>query len=290
MRFVECYVDPVSVFSLRGRKLDNTFKVLGAVRSTKGSAFFGRTFDRNFDVGLDFVPQPRSGIKGWNNTPIIWGSAEAFSDTNRFERIRLTLITRDSITNAWSEKGRFYDIHFRAGSDIEEIPGEGEKKFITEEGKRYGSAEGAGQFVSNLGEQYLHRILFQNLERRLAKGLGLDVINVETSIASNYFNKLYNRQSDAGKWDYLAFANVGITLGRYIFYDKVFLKWRTELVPVDTLLQPQYNIGLEFQPLQYLLMDVNYGIIQGEKSLEYNPQLNLRLELPIKNFRKYFDF
>jgi hypothetical protein len=55
-------------------------------------------------------------------------------------------------------------------------------------------------------------------------------------------------------------------------------------------LQPEYNVGFEIQPLQYLLMDVNYGIHQGEKSLEYNPQVNLRLELPIKDFRKYFDF
>jgi hypothetical protein len=290
MRLVEIYFDPVSVLSLRGRDIDKTFKIINGLRSSTGSVFYGRTFDRNVDIGLDFVPRALPGGNGYDNVPIIWGSAEAISDTSRFDRIKLTLLVRDSITGALSEKGRFYDIHFRVGSNIEDFPGETQKKFVTEEQKRYGSVPGAGTFMSTVGEQYLHRILLQNMERRLAKTLGLDVINIETSIASNYFNRLYNRQFEMNRWDYLALANVGITMGRYILNDKIFLKWRTELVPIDTALQPQYNVGFEFQPLQYFLMDVNYGIHMGDKTLEYNPQLNLELRLPIKNIRKYFAF
>jgi hypothetical protein len=202
-------------------------------------------------------------------------------------------VTRDSITGALSEKGRFYGMRFKVTSDAEEIPGELETDFFsTQEGKRAASMEGAGELVSTVGEQYVHRFLLQNLESRLAKSLGLDVINVETSIASNYFNKLYNRQflTLANDWNYLAFANVGITVGRYILYDKVFLKWRTELIPVDTLLTPEYTMGFEFQPLSYFMMDVNYGIRQGGKTLEYNPQLLLQLRLPLNNIRKYLKF
>jgi hypothetical protein len=290
MRLVEVYFDPVSVLALRGRYLDNTFKLEKGFRFSTGSVFFGRTFDRNVDIGLDFVPQPLPGGHGYDNIPIIWGSAEAVSDTSRFDHIKLTLLTRDSVTGAWMERGRFYDIHFRVGSNIEDFPGQTQQKFVAAEQKRYGSLSGAGTFASTVGEQYLHRLLFQNMERRLAKGLGLDVITIETSIASNYFNKLYNRQFELNRWDYLALANVGITMGRYILNDKVFLKWRTELVPIDTALQPQYNFGFEFQPLQYFLMDINYGIHVGDKTLEYNPQLNLELRLPIKDIRKYFDF
>ena len=253
VRLVECYLDPVSVLSLRGRDKDATFKILGSVRSTKGTVFFRRTFDRNFDAGLDFIPKPLPSKKGFDNVPIIWGSAEAVSENNRLDRVKLTLVTRDSITGALSEKGRFYDIRFRMSTDAETVPGDTALNFFTEEGKKMGSVEGAGGFVSSLGEQYLHRYLLQNFEESLAKRLGLDVINVETSIASNYFNKLYNRQffSLANEWNYLAFANVGITVGRYILYDKVFLKWRTELVPVDTLLAPEYTMGFEFQPLAF---------------------------------------
>jgi hypothetical protein len=292
VRLVECYLDPVSFLSLRGRDKDATFKILGSIRSTKGTVYFRRTFDRNFDAGLDFIPKPLPSKKGFDNMPIIWGSAEAVSENNRLDRVKLTLVTRDSITNAFSEKGRFYDIRFRMSTDAETMPGDTALNFFTEEGKKMGSVEGAGGFVSSLGEQYLHRYLLQNFEERLAKRLGLDVINVETSIASNYFNKLYNRQffSLANEWNYLAFANVGITVGRYILYDKVFLKWRTELVPVDTLLAPEYTMGFEFQPLSFFMMDVNYGVRQEGRSLEYNPQLIMQLRLPIDNIRKYFKF
>jgi hypothetical protein len=292
VRLVECYLDPISMISLRGRDKDATFKILGSLRSSKGTVFFRRTFDRNFDVGLDFVPKQFPDKKGFDNVPIIWGSVETISENNRFDRVKLTLITRDSVTNALSEKGRFYDIRFRMSSDAEALPGDTALSFYTKEGKRMASVEGAGEFVSSLGEQYLNRFFLQNFEEKLAKRLGLDVINVETSIASNYFNKLYNRQflTLANEWNYLAFANVGITVGRYILYDKVFLKWRTELVPVDTLLAPEYTMGFEFQPLSYFMMDVNYGIRQGGKTLESNPQLLMQLRLPIDNIRKYFKF
>jgi hypothetical protein len=154
------------------------------------------------------------------------------------------------------------------------------------------SVEGAGELVSTLGEQYVHRFLLQNLEGRLAKSLGLDVITFETSIASNYFNKIYNRQlvNFTNDWSYLAFANVGVTFGRYILYDKVFLKWRTELVPVDTLIKPEYTMGFEFQPLNYFMMDFDYGVRPGEKFLEQNPKVQLQLRLPIESMRKYFKF
>jgi hypothetical protein len=292
VRLVECYVDPASVLSLRGRDMDASFKILGSLRSTKGTVYFRRTFDRNFDAGLDFVPKTLPDKKGYDNIPIIWGSAEAVSENNRLDRVKLTLMTCDSITGGISEKGRFYDIRFKMSTDAENMPGDTALNFFTKEGKRMGSVGGAGGFVSTLGEQYLHRYLLQNLEERLAKKLGLDVINVETSIASNYFNKLYNRQflTLANEWSYLAFANVGITVGRYVLYDKVFLKWRTELVPVDTLLAPEYTMGFEFQPLSFFMMDVNYGVRQEGKSLEYNPQLIMQLRLPLNNIRKHFKF
>jgi hypothetical protein len=292
LRMVECYLDPISTLMLRGREKDNTFKISGALRSYKGSVFFRKVFDLDFEAGLDFIPQPLSHGKGFDNRPVIWGSAEALSEKNRFDRTKITLFTRDSITGALSEKGRFYDIQFKVSSNDEEIPGESESDFLSTEGKRMASAQGAGEFVSTLGEQYVHRFLLQNLESRLAKSLGLDVITFETSIASNYFNKIYNRQivNLSYEWNYLAFANFGITFGRYILYDKVFLKWRTELVPIDTLIRPEYTMGFEFQPLNYFMMNFDYGMRLKEKSLEQNPKVYMQLRLPIKNVRKYFNF
>ena len=56
MRFVEGYLDPSSVIRV-GRDLDKTFRLYGTIRSFKGSAYYGKVFDRNFDVGVEFVPQ-----------------------------------------------------------------------------------------------------------------------------------------------------------------------------------------------------------------------------------------
>jgi hypothetical protein len=292
LRLVECYLDPISTLSIRGREKDRTLKLLGALRSYKGSVFFRKVFDLNFEAGLDFTPQPHLSGKGFDNRPIIWGSAEAVSEKNRFDRTKITLVTQDSVTGALSEKGRFYGIRFKVSSDVGEMPGEPEMEFLSTEGKRVASVGGAGELVSTLGEQYVHRFLLQNVESRLAKSLGLDVITFETSIASNYFNKIYNKQvvNLSYDWNYLAFANVGITFGRYFFYDKVFLKWRTELVPIDTLIRPEYTMGFEFQPLNYFMMDFDYGMRLGQRSLEQNPKVYMQLRLPIENIRKYFNF
>jgi len=54
-------------------------------------------------------------------------------------------------------------------------------------------------------------------ERRWAKTFELGVINIETSVASNYFNRFYNRQFDylLAAADYPVIANVGLTVGRF---------------------------------------------------------------------------
>jgi len=177
-------------------------------------------------------------------------------------------------------------------SDYEITPGESERDFYKQAGLQFTSPEGAGSFVSDFGEQYLHRYLLQRLEKRLARSIGLDVFSIESSIASNYFNKLYNRQFAGlvNQDDLLALANVGVTVGRYFFRDYLFLKARGELIPIDTVLTPEYSIGLELQPTRYLSMDFNYGIRKGETSIEVEPRLNLQLRLPITRVRNLFNF
>jgi hypothetical protein len=286
MRFVDVQVEPgVSVLKMRGRDIDKDFRIYGSLRSYKGGVYYGRTFDRNLEVGLDFEPLPLAG-GGYDNLPIIWGSVEAFADTSRFGRIKLTLLVKDSLTGGMAEKGRFSDLSFRLSSDFEEMPGESEREFYRAAGLKFVTFEGAGGFVSDFGEQYLHRYLLQRLEKRIARRLGLDVITLETSIASNYFNYLYNNHWDdfANQWNRLALANVGITVGRYFFRDKVFLKWRTELIPVDELILPEHSIGFEFQPSRYMLLEADYGFHKGEVAIEYNPKLRMQLRLPIKGF------
>ena len=117
-------------------------------------------------------------------------------------------------------------------------------------------------------------------------------MNIETSIVSNYFNKLYGRQFDGllNEDDYLALANVGVTVGRYFFRDFLLLKARGELVPIDMALTPEYSIGFEFQPSRFLMMDVNYGFHRTESTVEHSPLLMLQLRLPIARLRNLLNF
>jgi len=292
IRFCELTLDQGGEVRLRGRMIDNTFKIFGSLRSYRGTVYYGKTFDRNIDVGLDFTPQPLENAEGYDNMPVIWGSAEAFSDTSRFERIRLTLLTKDPNTGSLSQKGRFNEISFHLSSDFDELPGEAEQEFYRAAGLHIMSFKGAGGIVSDFGKQYIRRYFVQRFEKQLARRLGLDVVTFESSIAANYFYYLYsNRFHGLGsQWDYLALANVGITLGRYFLHDKLFLKWRSELIPVDTLLHPEHSIGLEYQPMRYLLLDVSYGIQYHEKAIAYNPKVYLQLRLPINKARSLLDF
>jgi hypothetical protein len=310
IRFVEGYIDPSTKLSVLGRDLDKTFRITGSMRSYNGTVYFGKVFDRNFDVGLEFEPHRFRPDAAYDNMPVIWGSAEALSDTTRMDRIKVTLRLQDPATGGLSERGRIAMIPakganramgdsipnfvFGLSSDLEQVAGQSEREFYQETGLQFTTVGGAGQAVSNFGEQYLHRYLLQRLQKQVAKSLGLDVISIETSIASNYFNKFYNRQfSDLyNQWDKLALANVGITVGRYFFHDYLFLKARGELVPLDTILRPEYSVGLEFQPARFMLMGFDYGFRQGsgDTAVVFDPRLNLQLRIPIGGIRKSLNF
>ncbi|MBN1983418.1 MAG: hypothetical protein JW795_17915, partial [Chitinivibrionales bacterium] len=248
LRFTECYLDPSSYLRIRGCRVKNTFRLYGNLRSYRGYAFYGRTFDRNFEAGLDFIPQKVNDSLEYDNLPIIWGSAETFSDSSRFDRIKLTLLTKNPASGALQERGRFKDISFRVSSDFEEIPGEAERRFYQDAGLEFTSLKGAGTVFSSISDQYINKYFLQRIQRSLAKSIGIDVINFETSITSNYFKYFYkNQQLQAlyglsNQWNYLTFANVGITVGHYFLQDKVFLKWRTEIIPLDSIaLKPEHN-------------------------------------------------
>ncbi|MBN1758163.1 MAG: hypothetical protein JW863_07595, partial [Chitinispirillaceae bacterium] len=297
LRFVEGYLDLSSHIRVRGRDLDKTFRIYGAIRSYKGAVYYGRVFDRNFNVGVEFNPQKPEKNAPYDIMPILWGSAEAFADTSRFDRIKLTCMVVDPVTGAISERARLADqptpnITFHLSSDFDELPGESEREYYRQAGITFSTISGAGSAVSNFGEQLFHRYLLQRWERKLARKLGLDVMNIESSIVSNYFSKLYSRQFDG--WlnddDYLALANVGVTVGRYFFRDFLLVKARGELIPVDMNLTPEYSIGFEFQPSQYLTMDLNYGFHMSDAAIQHSPLLMMQLRLPITRLRNLLHF
>jgi hypothetical protein len=308
VRIVEGFLDPTTTIQVRGRDMDKSFRILGSLRSYKGSAFLGRIFDRRFEVGLDFVPE-RLPQGGYDNMPILWGSAEAFSDTSRFERKRVTLQTQDPLSGAVSQRGRLrlvprrerggegdsvLNMIFSLSSEGGAVEMESDEEFLRETGLRFSTLGGAGELVTSMGEQYLHRSVLQRYERKLARRLGLDVLSFETSIASNYFNRFYNRQHGElrEQLDLLALANLGVTVGRYFFKDNLFLKARGEFITIEELelLTPEYSVGLEFEPVRYFMMDLNYGFHREESIIKHDPRLNLQFRLPIARVRNALNF
>jgi hypothetical protein len=299
IRFLEAYLDQgSSELHLRGCSNENTLKITGIIKSYHGAVYYGKTFDRNFEAGLEFIPQKRGRGQGYDNRPVLWGTAEAYSDTSRFDRIKLIALVQDPATGQLSERGRLakgkLNVVFRFSSDFEELPGVSEREFYRQEGLQFTTFGGAGKMMSDFGEQNLHRIFLQRFERKLAKIIGLDVISFETSIASNYFTMFYNRQFENRAMqmqaDYLALANAGLTVGRYLWSDMFFVKASGGLLPVDTALTPQYAIGLEFQPTRYLFMNFDYGFYKKDLVFEHNPRVNLQLRLPISGLRNLLDF
>jgi hypothetical protein len=298
IRLLDAYIDEgSSEFHLRGCNKDNTLKITGTIKSYHGAVYYGKTFDRNLEAGLEFVPQKKNNASSYDNWPVLWGSAEAYSDTSRFDRIKLTAVVQDPATGSISERGRMgkgRNVVFRLSSDFEEMPGASERAFYRQAGLQFTTFGGAGKMVSDFGEQNLHRIFLQRFERKLAKLVGLDVISIETSIASNYFTRFYGRQfvnqTMQMQADYLALANAGLTIGHYLLNDMFFVKASGGFLPFDTSITPQYAIGLEFQPTRYLFMNFDYGFYKRELVFEHNPRVNLQLRLPITGLRNLFDF
>ncbi|MDD5673339.1 MAG: hypothetical protein PHC61_04195 [Chitinivibrionales bacterium] len=325
IHFFQAYADPLSILSVRGTVADKSLRVEGSLRSTRGSVYYGRIFDRNVEVGLDFVPVPLGGAEGgYNNFPILYGSAETFSDTSRLHRIKITALTYDPATGAITQKGRLavlpfalaqkikgsgsdllarllrrsraekpdsvINLDFQLSSDFDENTADIQRQFYAEMGGKFKSIEGAGEVLSDFGEQFIHTVYLQQMEKGLARLLGVDVLGVETSIASNYFNKFYNHQMSETENRWALLENTGVTVGRYFFHDYLLVKAGSSLISVDTALTPEYSLGFEVWPWRYLLMDFDYGVRQGQRSLEYDPRLNLQLQLPIGKVRKKLDF
>ena len=293
VRVFECAISPTSAMSLRGRELDKNFHLLGTLRSTKGSVYYGKSFDRNLSAGVDFVPELLGRGMGYNNIPIVWGSVEAVFDTNRFDRIKLTLMTRDSITGSVSERGRLQNFFFKLSSDFAEMPGQAERQFYTKAGLQFTTIAGAGAFASDVGEQFLHRTFLAQGQKTIARTLGLDFVQLETFFARNYFSNLGNRQNGILAKDKNVFANTGLTIGRYFFDNYVLVKASGQLMPQDTSLMPEYSLGIELQPMRYLLFDFNYGINFLQNTIGYNPQIQFQLQLPLrksKSIGDYFDY
>jgi len=287
---IECTFDPSRTIGVRGRDQDDDFRVTGSLRFYKGFLFYGKMFDQNFEMGLDFSSGVVEGEKH-DNLPIIWGSAETYTDSSRTEQSEVIIMTRDEEGNL-VRRGRLTELVIQpaTGEFTEDQRDEQGAEFYTSTGEDIIGLEGAGTTLTGIGDRYVNSFVFNYWGRQAARYIGLDMIRLETSVMSNTFNYLYQYQLDSTmnqNIGQLALANTGITLGKYVANDQLLLKMRTQFSTLDTLLIPEYKFGVEYQPLRYLWMDFNYGIKQDYTTglIRTNPEVRLQLRMPFSQIR-----
>jgi|GEM_PF-2417442 len=297
IRIIECVLDPSGTIGVRGNDADGTFKVVGSLRSYNGYIFYGRMFDQNLEIGLDFQPELLPNGT-YNNLPIIWGRAETYSDTNRLERISVKLKTRDEITGELRDRGRFTElVIFPESDNIFNPANKAASDYYTGIYSTFADYMQTGELASQVGDAFMNTYFLNYWGRQFARKVGLDMFRFETSVMKNSMDFLIAHQLDANttrNWNYLAFANSSFTIGKYIFGNNMFLKYQTEFVPSESgepnefTLTPTYKVGVEYQPLPYLWMDFNYGFFRETQTEEFvaNPEVRLQLRLPFNIFKK----
>lgn len=293
IRIIECNIDPSGTVGVRGNDADGTFKVVGRLRSHSGYMFYGRMFDQNFEIGLDFQPELLPNGGGYDNLPIIWGRAETYSDTNRLERISVKLKTRDEKTGELRERGRFTTLVISPESENAGNINRAQDETTADYYRSMGTLEQASEMAATIGDNYISGFLLNYWGRQVARKIGLDMIRFETGIMGNSLDFLTQRQLDESttrNWNYLAFANSGITAGKYLGSD-FMLKYQAELTPQDLELVPEHKIGIEYQPLPYLWMDFNYGFHRENitNDIISNPEVRLQMRMPFSDLKKLFN-
>jgi hypothetical protein len=293
IRVIECSLDPSGTIGIRGNDADGSFKVVGALRSYNGYMFYGRMFDKNFEIGLDFQPQLLADGT-YDNIPIIWGHAETYSDTNRLERIGVKLKTRDEITGELRDRGRFTElVIFPESDDIFNPANKAAADYYSGIYSTVADHALTGGFASQVGDAFMNTYFLNYLGRQFSRRVGLDMFKFETAVMKNSVDFLTVHQLDTNttrNWNYLVFANSSFTMGKYIFGDEIFLKYQTEFVPHEFTLTPEYKIGVEYQPFPYLWMDFNYGFFRETQTEEFvaNPEVRLQLRLPFSDLKNIF--
>ncbi len=308
VRFFEGRVTPGSRMSFHGRDKDHTFRITGELTANAGHIYYGEMFDRRLRAGAEFRPQKYEHSPGYDNLPIVWAQAEAFSDTSRFDRTKIEIKVQDPVTKTVHDKGRMALISpgsmsnksgiWNLGPALDSIPnfviaissnaekdsGAHQQRFYRQAGDIF--EHEARRAVSRFGEHYLQSYLFRRFERSIEQSLGLHLVDFETSFASNYFYYFYDRENDGSAKPWWLLENAGVTVGHFFYNDYILFKAGSGLKEYDLTMHPQYNVGIEFMPTSYFAMDVNYGIFRADRQMHYRPHFSMQLEMPLNLLTK----
>jgi hypothetical protein len=278
---------------VRGNDANGTLRITGQLRSFSGFMFFGRMFDRNFEIGLDFHPELLPDGFGYDNLPIIWGSAQSISETDRMERTTVRLKTRDPETGELRDRGRFTELVIVPEGEGRHTSHQDEFAADFYESVGRSLLERPGEMAADIGDQYITSFFFNYWGRQLARRVGLDMIRFESAIIGNTVDFFAARQLDehaTANWEHLMFANASFVAGRYL-NNEIFLRYQGGFSADDEFhLIPTHRFGIEYQPFPFLMLDLNYGFFRERESNDFisNPSVGVQFRMPIKRRARPF--
>ncbi|HPG38356.1 MAG TPA: translocation/assembly module TamB domain-containing protein [bacterium] len=258
--------DETSRLDFTGQIEDESFRIIGEVRSAKG---FIEYLDMNFRVERAGAEFDRSSL-----IPVVYGQARTtVTDTTGFSsQIMLTLQTYDVTMdkkpvddNVRQEqsRGRWDQIRFKLSSDNPNV-GSTEAQILSSLGYSNATLQ-KNPAIDVIGygtENILFRPLFRPVERKLEETFGLDYIRFSSRFTKNFID--FNLNNNMGVNSRLALLkSTRLVVGKYLA-DQLFFQYTGQVETgiyyryKDKNLGLHHQLGLEYHINPRLLLELEY--------------------------------
>lgn len=258
--------DETSRLDFTGQIEDDSFRIIGEVRSAKG---FIEYLDMNFRVERAGAEFDRSSL-----VPVVYGQARtSVADSSGFSsQIMLTLQTYDVTMdkkpvddNVRQEqsRGRWDQIRFKLSSDNPSV-GSTESQILSSLGYSNATLQ-KNPAIDVIGygtENILFRPLFRPVERKLEDAFGLDYIRFSSRFTKNFID--FNLNNNMGVNRRLSLLkSTRLVVGKYLA-DQLFFQYTGQVETgiyyryKDKNLGLHHQLGLEYHINPRLLLELEY--------------------------------
>ncbi len=266
--------DRVGGLQFSGRLEDESFRINGNLRSTKG---FIEYLDMNFRLEQAGVEFDRSSL-----IPVVYGQARA-TITDSLGLSSNILLTMQTVDNTMDNKSvgdfvrqeegraRLDRIRFKLSSDNPAL-GFNEAKVLGDLGYstndlRRGAVEALGKGADN----YLLRPLLRPVERRLSDALGLDYVRFSSPLTRNIIQFNLNNNLDLNRRLQLL-ESTKVIMGKYLS-SRLFLQYTGQLESGvgyryrEKEIGLRHTLGLDYRINPQVLVELQYDY---DSSMLYN--------------------
>ncbi len=262
----EVFVDETSPgFAFSGIINDGSFNVLGKLTSSRGTLEY---LDQNFRVDHFSVEFSKG-----NNLPVISGNAwTTIRDSIGAipKTIYLKLYGLEEGTGRQTQQVKWEDLRFKLESADPQL-NETQDQVLAYMGFSVANIKNKATSVGGaITEKYLIKPLLRPIERALQRGLGVDLVRINSNIARNLFNRslgavpgdnLFFRPYDTNVPYLYLMQSSEFTIGKYLSQD-LYFTYTGQLVSVYNNDQSEFNLnhslGLEYRFLRNVLLEFEY--------------------------------